>query len=153
MYTYSSKCISEAISTNYSTIDNETASDMRREYLSIVDKKNWSFKQKKNKLYSNIVEPVYETLDLKPTSNNFQIEVVNKRANTAKTIHINNSKMVTIGRWRENDVYLSDDKRISRLQGYMFVAGNKIVFCDVWSFMGTVTVQRSDKWGECLSTL
>eukprot|EP01083_Nonionella_stella_P191648 709188_1 len=146
--------IIEAITSNESHIDNEKAGDMRQEYLDIVNQQR-SFKYKKDQLYSTIVEPVFKSLNLHAISNEFQFEIINKQKQTAKTIHMN-SKMITMGRLKENNIVLSDDEmenlQISRMQGYMFVAGDKIVFLDIWSYLGAETIQRSDRNEKCLST-
>eukprot|EP01083_Nonionella_stella_P244959 852073_1 len=116
---------------------------MRIEYLTIVENKSSPFIQKKQSMYDRIVEPVYASLNLKPKLTSFTIHVLDRKSNKLSK-HTMNNQIICFGRLSGNDIVLSKDPKISRIQGYMFVAGNKIVYLDVWSISGTNTKQRSN---------
>ena len=141
-----------AIETNESSIDHDIASEMRSEYLEIVNRSATTFQQKKDELYNKIVKPIYHSLRLKPTLSEYTFEIINEEKSKIKTIGVE-STIICIGRFPDNDVFVSDDKSISRMHGYMFTAGDKMVFLDIWSLHGTQTIQRSNRYEKCLSTL
>ena len=149
----SSTSIVEAISTNVSTVDDDVAREMRREYLKILDSKYIStFQQKRDELYKQIVKPVYRSLRLKQEVSQCTFKIIDKENSAVKSIDIID-KIITVGRIKDNDVYLTEDTTISRVQGYIFTAGDKMLFLDIWSVAGTSTKQRSDKSEKCVSTL
>eukprot|EP01083_Nonionella_stella_P075051 203781_1 len=150
--TESIRIISRSIRADQSVISKDEANDMRGEYLKIMDDKSLSFEEKTRKISDTIVFPVYLSLGLKPTEESFTFDIVDKKHNqiTTKTV---TSNVIYLGRNSGNNVVLSNDRNISRIQAYIFVAGDKIVILDIWSICGTYTMQRGRQNQAKLSTV
>ena len=75
-----------------------------------------------------------------------EFEIKYKIGLNEQKISLAKGKVLTLGRFDENDIYTGDaDQSVSRIQLFIFVIGNSLIILDGWSFAGTKTVHINDK--------
>ena len=75
-----------------------------------------------------------------------EFEIKYKIGLNEQKISLAKGKVLTLGRFDENDIYTGDaDQSVSRIQLFIFVIGNSLIILDGWSFAGTKCIQSNCK--------